>query len=368
MDMRKWLISAVTFTLVLATAGVVTAFNLASGGSGNEYQDVEDEWVLVEASDWTGGVSLRLPPGWQLNELQGLDSYVGEIVGGGAGLGFDFGWYSSSLVEDDDPQHIVTYEEIGGLRAKLVLPRGEGEGLLTGVYFEDFDSDLDIPSQNRLQMSGLGLTPDQRETALAIFRTIRPLASESQPNGNDDGGTIEPGLGEDGPSTYEEWLSNHRSNQGPVTSIDDIDPNVCNMVHNINACTAEEMEQGFANIASDETEGTTEPGVVVGHAMCSLEAPNCNDMVDIMQDEGDQIEPSFEVPVSPEPPFVNGEPQDQSPNDAWVEDCNLAGGLAYVTFDGVFGCIVAHDLKDGGEELVPSSQPPTVIPQPEPAS
>ena len=66
MDMRKWLISAVTFTLVLATAGVVTAFTLASGGSGNEYQDVEDEWVLVEASDWTGGVSLRLPPGWQL--------------------------------------------------------------------------------------------------------------------------------------------------------------------------------------------------------------------------------------------------------------------------------------------------------------
>ena len=237
MDMRKWLISAVTLTLILANAGVVTAFALTNEGSSNEHQDVADDWELVEVSDWMGGVSLHLPPGWQLNELQGVDSYVGEIIGDGARLEFDFGWYSSSLVEDDDPQYIVTYEEIGGLRAKLVLPRGEGEGLMTGVYFEDFDSGLDSPSQNRLQMSGVGLTSDQRETALAIFRTIRPLASESQPDGKDDGGTIEPDFGDDGPSTFEEWLSNHQYDQGPVTSIDGIDPNVCNMVHNIGACT-----------------------------------------------------------------------------------------------------------------------------------
>ena len=122
-------------------------------------------------------------------------------------------------MEDDDPKYIVTYEEIGGLRAKLVLPRGEGEGLMTGVYFEDFDSDLAIPSQNRLQMSGLGLTPYQRETTLAIFRTIRPLASDSQPIGPDDEGTGEPDFGEDGPSSYEDWLSNHQPYQDPITTI-----------------------------------------------------------------------------------------------------------------------------------------------------
>ncbi len=35
-----------------------------------------------------------------------------------------------------------------------------------------------------------------------------------------------------------------------MTSIDDIDPNVCNMVHNINACTAEETD--CARAKSDE--------------------------------------------------------------------------------------------------------------------
>ena len=214
-------------------------------------------------------------------------------------------------MDDDDPQYIVTYEEIGGLRAKLVLPRGEGEGLMTGVDFEDFDIDLDIPSHNRLQMSGLGLTPDQQETALAIFRTIRPLASESQPIDTDDGNTIEPGLGEEGPSTYEGWLSSHQPNQGRVTSIDDIDPNVCNLVHNLNACTAEELDEG----------GQIEPGV--------------------------EVEGSIGI----EPPI----------------DCGFGEDI-YVNSDGEVGCVVAPDLEESGEELVSSSQPPIIEPLRAPAT
>ena len=211
---KTWLITLVALTLALV-AITGAGFALAGNGSDNDDQDVADEWKLVEAPGGPGGFSLRLPQGWQLNELQGIDSYVGEIVGGGARLTFDYGWYSSSLaeVDDDEPQYIVTYEEIGGLRAKLVLPRAEGEGLFTGVYFEDFDGgNLDIPSQMRLQITGVRLTPDQQKAALAVIRTIRPLASESQ--------------GEPEPS----------GDQPTATSIDDIDPDLCNWVHNINAC------------------------------------------------------------------------------------------------------------------------------------
>ena len=35
--------------------------------------------------------------------------------------------------------------------------------------------------------------------------------------------------------------------QAPITSADDIDPDECNVVHNIDACSPEEIEQGFPN-------------------------------------------------------------------------------------------------------------------------
>ena len=264
--MKRWLISLAGFTLALA---VISGGGLALAGSGsdNEDQKVADGWRLVEASGWPGGFSLRLPQGWQLNELQGIDSYVGEIIGGGGRLNFDFGWYSNSLVDDDDPQYIVTYEEIGGRRAKLVRPIVEGDGLITGVYFEDFDgSNLDVPSQNRLQISGVGLTPAQQETVLAVFRTIRPLATEP----SDD--------------------------QRPVTSIDDIDPDECNWVHNITACDGpvsnSDGNQGIADGELFPDEGDS-VGVPASSAMCVEDVPDCIDMLVIGPDEEGTVEPDF---------------------------------------------------------------------------
>ena len=174
--MKKWLITLIGLTLALV-AIASGGFALASNENEDENYDIAKEWKLVEGPGWPSGFSLSLPQGWHLNELQGIDSYVGEIVWDGGRLNFDFGWYSSSLVDDDDPLYFVTYEEIGGRRAKLVQPRVEVDGLITGVYFEDFDgSNLNTPSQNRLQISGVGLSPDQRETVIAVFRTIRSLA------------------------------------------------------------------------------------------------------------------------------------------------------------------------------------------------
>ena len=60
-------------------------------------------------------------------------------------------------------------------------------------------------------------------------------------------------------------------------------------------------------------------------------------MVTLPTNSGYQTRPpGFEGEDSPKLPFVNGEPQYQPPNDAWVEGCILAGRLTYVTSDGVF--------------------------------
>ena len=174
-----------------------------------------------------------------------------------------------------------------------------------------------------------------------------------------------------GDPTYEVWLSNYKPTKVPVTSIDDIDPSVCNLVHNIKACSPEELEEAFGaltDIASEETHGKTEP--VVGLAMCSLEVPDCNDTLVITQDEGGEIEPGFEVGGNPEPLVVDGEPgyRVQSPRVAIEQDCGLAGGDVSITSDGEIECVVAQDLEDGSQGLVSSAQPPVIEPMPAPAT
>jgi hypothetical protein len=123
-------------------------------------------WQFIDANSFT----LSLPPGWKFNKLQGIDSYVGEFVGDGAKLSFDYGWYSNSLVDDNDPKHVVTYETIGGYRAKIVVPEVVGNGM-TGVYFGDLGGDEG--QKIRFQISGYNLTASQQETALKIFRTLK---------------------------------------------------------------------------------------------------------------------------------------------------------------------------------------------------
>ncbi len=124
------------------------------------------DWREVQVAGQPGQrwFSLRLPPGWVFRELPGIDSYVGEIVGDGVRLGLDYGAFSDALEYDNDPDYEVTYEPIDRRRAKLVRPK-EGKGGLTGVHFED----LGGPA---LTIAGFNLSPQQQQTAFAIFRSI----------------------------------------------------------------------------------------------------------------------------------------------------------------------------------------------------
>ena len=86
--------------------------------------------MSVEVPGWPSqtGFSLRLPPGWEFNELQRIDSYVGELVGDGVRLTFDCGDFSWSLDPADDPAYTYTvnYWSIGGAEAKLLISMVSG--------------------------------------------------------------------------------------------------------------------------------------------------------------------------------------------------------------------------------------------------
>ncbi len=119
-------------------------------------------WHKLDA----GPFSILAPFGWKFHQLMGVDSYVGEFVGDGLALTFDFGRYSTELRKAKKPAYIVTKESIGGLSAKVVSPRTAGNGL-TGVYFRR------IPGHDELCLWGKDLTAAYQELALKIFETIQ---------------------------------------------------------------------------------------------------------------------------------------------------------------------------------------------------
>ncbi len=123
-------------------------------------------WQSVDADYFT----LSLPPGWKFNKLGGEDSYIGEFVGDGMRLKFDYGWYSNSLVEDSDPNYTVTYETIDGYQAKIVVPKVTGNGI-TGIYFDNLGSEGS--QQTNFNIYGENFSPSQQETVLKIFRTLK---------------------------------------------------------------------------------------------------------------------------------------------------------------------------------------------------
>ena len=145
------------------------------------------DWRVVGAPGRPSqpGLSLQLPPGWELNELQGIDSHVGEVTGDGARLAFDYSVFPWSLDQVGYPAHtyIVAYQRVGGFDATLFISTTPGEGF-TGVYFPDLGG-------LSFHLVGEDLTPEQQEIAIAIFRSIRLPGNEGGDAG--DAGTHKPG-------------------------------------------------------------------------------------------------------------------------------------------------------------------------------
>ena len=139
-----------------------------SNSAANRAADsVPTGWQMLE----TGAFSISAPSGWEFHQLMGVDSYVGEFVGDGVVLTFDFGRYSNSLKKEKKPAYVIAHESIGGFRAKVVSPRAPGHGI-TAVYFHN------VGRSNGLCLWGRDLSAAHQELALRIFGTIRFLSPE----------------------------------------------------------------------------------------------------------------------------------------------------------------------------------------------
>lgn len=121
-----------------------------------------DGWKQLDADYFT----VYAPATWTFRKMQGIDSYVGEFVGDGVRLEFDYGQYSNALADKKEPTYVVSEEKVGGQPARIVSPRVPGHGV-TGIYFRD------VGDTNGLNIVGLNLSESQQKTVLTIFQTIR---------------------------------------------------------------------------------------------------------------------------------------------------------------------------------------------------
>ena len=172
----------------------VVAGNSAGGTAGPEHDDAvttatgestpqqpAPDWTTVGVQGHSGqaGFSLMLPPGWNFTKLKGRDSYVAQITGESVNLLLDYGWYSWDLDlktrPDPGREYVELREYIGGLPAKVLLSKDPSGGH-TGVYIENFGNPMD-----GLLILGWGLTPEQQDTALTIFPSIRVITPPPQP-------------------------------------------------------------------------------------------------------------------------------------------------------------------------------------------
>lgn len=124
---------------------------------------IEVEHKTLEVENFT----IIIPTTWNLEELQGYDSFVRQIsINEQEKIIIDLGWYSSNL-NVDNSIHDITNKTIDNKFAKIVKPTNFQQGT-TGVYFDS----LDI-KKTKLQMSGINLSAGNQRLFLTAIETLK---------------------------------------------------------------------------------------------------------------------------------------------------------------------------------------------------
>lgn len=107
-----------------------------------------------------------------LEELQGIDSYVGNINGSGITLFFDYGWYTVPSMNLPPDEYVVTEEEING-HYKQIVKAINSETDFTRIHLFKISDSIDSPfGFNSLSMSTNGLNTTEQEMIIGVFNNV----------------------------------------------------------------------------------------------------------------------------------------------------------------------------------------------------
>lgn len=155
-----------------------------------------------------GDFTMKIPGNWKLIEEKGIDSFVGKIaIDKTDTVSFDLGWYSNSL-DEEKPYYVdknkvflinegkskpdsavydyygeadtiplekflknnITFEKIDNKTVKIIKPKKAGHGM-TGIFIDSLPTKSS--NNNRFQLNGADLKPQNEELLLNAIRTIK---------------------------------------------------------------------------------------------------------------------------------------------------------------------------------------------------
>jgi hypothetical protein len=139
---------------------------------------------LVVMTDWqeAGGsaFTLRLPPRFHADRVQGIDSEVGQWSAEDASIEYDYGWYSDALASAPQGASAVESCEgtVGGRRARVRRYRGpKGEYVVDAHWpaskVAQDDAPRDPPKESSLTLHGVARDPHDAGVLLAIIHSVR---------------------------------------------------------------------------------------------------------------------------------------------------------------------------------------------------
>lgn len=111
--------------------------------------------------------TMVVPSTWNLEEVQGYDSFVRVIkISEQEEITIDLGRHSSSL-NVDNSTHDIFIKTIDNKAAKIVKPKNFQHGT-TGVYFDSLDM-----QRTKFQMSGINLSAGNQRLFLTAIETLK---------------------------------------------------------------------------------------------------------------------------------------------------------------------------------------------------
>jgi len=120
-----------------------------------------------------GSYKFMFPTKFYIKESQGIDSYVGSIIGNGIEIYFDYGIYTSPSPQLSDNEFEVFEDEFEGHSRQIIKPVNSKNQVTRLHVFRIADSIDNRYEFNKLTLSAKNIEKTDQEIIIETFRNIQ---------------------------------------------------------------------------------------------------------------------------------------------------------------------------------------------------